>query len=263
VSARTNERGEFQLNGLSTGTYELKATAPQGYNAVARTIDIHDPRGCGTTVLYLRHDARVSGRVVDSRGIGVGGLPLALLSSGQPTPRASAAAVRAWTRTDGTFELELVQPGTYELGFTAPRPLNGRPTEVSAFYPGVPSRVDATKVVVAVGARVRLADFVVPATVALATVAGAVVDEAGNPVRRARVVLQQNVEGGGTVGPTFVTGEDGRFAFSLVEGARYVVHVTRYIGDERRPTGTQISMVPVTVASATPALSVIMKPNRD
>jgi hypothetical protein len=63
-SALTNDRGEFQLTGLTIGTYDLIARAPDGYDAVKLTIGIRDPRGCGTPTLYIRHDGRVIGRVL-------------------------------------------------------------------------------------------------------------------------------------------------------------------------------------------------------
>jgi hypothetical protein len=264
VSARTNARGEFRLNGLAVGTYELKATAPDGYESGERTWAVHDPRGCGTAALFIRHDARVTGRVVDGRGDGVRGLPLELVRAeefGSLRPRVTHA--QAWTGADGTFEFRLLQPGDYLLAFSAIRPVNGRPTMVRALHPGVLVRTAATSVALAATARVRLQDFVVPESITLATISGIVVDEAGSPVRRARIVLQENTEGGSRVGPSFVTAEDGRFVFSLIERARYVVHVTRSLGDERRPTGTHISQVPITVAPSTPLVTVVMKPSRD
>ena len=259
ATTRTNERGEFRLNGLSVGTYELRARAPDGYRAVERTIEVHDPRGCGTVPLYVEHDARVSGRVVDARDGAIGRLPLALLPADSFSLRPNAVTVQAWTKPDGTFELERVQPGNYLLGFGSIRSVDGRPTMVGALHPGVQSQSAATQIAVVARARVRLGDFVVPESITLAPVAGIVVDEAGSPVRGARVVLRQDVEGGNRVGPPAVTGEDGRFGFSLIDGASYLVHVTRYLGDERRPTGTQISMVPFTVAPSTPLVTVVMK----
>lgn len=32
------------------------------------------------------------------------------------------------------------------------------------------------------------------------------------------------------IGPRFVTGADGRFVFSVVDGGKYDVHATRYMG---------------------------------
>jgi hypothetical protein len=264
-SARTNDSGEFQLTGLTLGSYDLIARAPDGYEAVKRTVQIHDPRGCGTTALFIRHDGRVTGRVVDGRGGGVGGLPLDLVRSGElDTPGGSPTRVQTWTRSDGTFELRLVDPGEYLLGFNSIRPYNnGRLTFPRVLHPGVLEPTAATRVKVTAGERVRLENFVVPESIKLVTVPGIVVDEAGRPLRGAIVALRDRTEGPNVIGPRFVTGDDGRFAFSLVDGGRYDVHVTRYLGDERRPIEVQTSVVPFTASPETALLTVVMKPNRN
>jgi hypothetical protein len=95
---------------------------------------------------------------------------------------------------------------------------------------------------------VRLGNFVVPESIKLVTVPGIVVDEAGRPLRGAIVALRDRTEGPNVIGPRFVTGDDGRFAFSLVDGGRYDVHVTRYLGDERRPSEVQNSVAVYRIA---------------
>jgi hypothetical protein len=264
-SVRTNDRGEFQLTGLTVGTYDLIATAPDGYDAVTRTLQIHDPRGCGLTALFIRHDARVIGRVVDRRGSGIGGLPLELVPSGElDTPGGSVERSQTWTRSDGTFELRLVQPGEHLLGFNTIRPYNNaRLTFPRVLHPGVLEPTAATRVKVTAGERVRLDDLVVPESVKLVTVPGIVVDEAGRPVLGANVVLRDRTEGPNLIGPRFVTGDDGRFAFSVVDGGKYDVHVTRYLGDELRPREIQTSEVPFTASATTTLVTAVMRPNRN
>jgi hypothetical protein len=237
VSTRTNDRGDFELTGLTLGTYDLAASAPGGYDAVKLTFGIRDPRGCGRPTLYIRHDSRVMGRVVDGRGSGISGLPLELVLAAQlDTPGGSPSRVQTWTNSDGTFELRLVQPGEYLLGFNSIRSRNGQLTFARALHPGVLDATAATRVLVTAAERVRLGNFVVPESIKLVIVPGIIVDEAGRPVRGANVVLRDRAEGPNVIGPIFVTGDDGRFAFSLVDGGKYHVHVTRYLGDERRPS---------------------------
>jgi hypothetical protein len=122
VSTRADDRGEFELTGLSLGTYELVAKAPDGYDSIPRTLEIHDPRGCGTTSLLLRYDGRVTGRVVDSNGNGIQGLPIELLPSADvDKPGGGSNIPKAWTAADGTFAIRLVAPGEYVLGFNSIR----------------------------------------------------------------------------------------------------------------------------------------------
>jgi hypothetical protein len=254
VSAPTNERGEFELNGLALGTYDLVATPPPGYDNVSRRISIHDPRGCGVTTLFVQYDGRVTGRVVDGRGSGIAGLPIDLLRRSD-LDRADdrVRRVQGWTAADGTYELRLVAPGEYVMGANWIRRVGRGPGGPVAYYPGVAERSDAATIAVSVGDRVRLKDFVIPAAVRLVTVNGIVVDETGRPVREARIYLRDNGESPNILGPQFVTGEDGRFVFTVREGLRHDVHVTRYVGDDLRTTEVQTAIVPFTASPATPS----------
>jgi hypothetical protein len=264
VSTRANDRGEFELTGLSLGTYELVAQAPDGYDSVPRTLEIHDPRGCGTTSLLVRYDGRVTGRVVDSKGNGVQGLPIELLGSADvDKPGGSSTIPKAWTAADGTFTMRLVAPGEYVLGFNSIRGHDGQLTFPRAFYPGVTEPAAAGRVAVGVGTRARLRDFVVPENIRLVTVNGIVVDEANQPVREATITLTDSTEGPNSVGSPVTTGADGRFTFALVEGGKYELRARRYVGTDVRTRELQMmTMTQLTVSSATPLVTLVMKPNR-
>jgi hypothetical protein len=263
-SARTNSRGEFELTGLPVGKYEIVARAPDGHESIPRTVEIHDPRGCGQPAfLYVRYDGRVAGRVVDRSGVGIRGLPVELVLPGDvDKPGGTSNRFQTWTSTDGSFELRLVSPGEYVLGFNSIIGIDGQRTFPRAFYPGVTEPTGAARITVSAAEHVRLRDFVVPDSLRLVTVQGIVVDGAGRAVSDATVVLRDNTEGPNIIGPRFVTGDDGRFAFSVVDGGRYDVHVTRYVGADPATREMQVAMVPFTAAAATPVVTAVMKPNR-
>jgi hypothetical protein len=262
LSARADSRGEFELPGLPLGKYEIVARVPAGYESIPRTVEIHDPRGCGPTILYVRYDGRVAGRVVDRRGVGVRGLPVELvLPADVDKPGGSSNCFQTWTSADGSFELGLVSPGEYVLGFNTIVGIDGQRTWPRAFHPGVTEPAGAARITVSAAARVRLRDFVVPDGIRLVTVQGIVVDEAGRPVSDATIALRDNTEGPNIIGPRFITGDDGRFAFSVVEG-KYDVHVTRYVGADPATREVQIAMVAFTASATTPLVTAVMKPNR-
>lgn len=262
-SARTDSRGEFELTGLPAGNYEIVAQAPAGYESVSRTVDIHDPRGCGPTLLYLRYDGRVAGRVVDRNGAGVRGLPVELvLPADVDKPGGGSNRFQTWTSADGSFELRLVSPGEYVLGFNSIIGIDGRRTFPRALYPGVTEPAAAARINVSAAERVRLRDFVIPASIPLVTVQGIVVDEAGRPEKDATLALRDNTEAPNIIGPRFVTGEDGRFTFSVVDGGRYDIHVTRYAGTDPATREVQVAIVPFTASAATPFVTATIKPNR-
>ena len=261
-STRADDRGEFELTGLPLGTYELVAKAPDGYDSIPRRLEIHDPRGCGTTPLLLRYDGRVTGRVVDRNGDGVQGLPIELLRPADvDKPGGGLNPLKAWTAADGTFAIRLVAPGEYVLGFNAIRGHDGQPSFPRAFYPGVTDPGAAAKVPVGVGTSARLRDFVVPENIKLVRVNGVVVDEANQPVREATVTLTDSTEGPNTIGSPVTTGADGRFTFALVDGGKYELRARRYVGADRTRE-LQMAMTPLKVSSATPLVTLVIKPNR-
>jgi len=267
-SASTDERGEFALTGLPLGTYDVVASAPDGYEGSSRTVTINDPRGCGTTDLFIRHDGRVSGRVVDSRGAGVPGLALDLVL---PTEvdlldyRRKHVEVR--TAEDGTFEMRLVQPDTYFLTVTFAHGENSQLASTHVLYPGVIEPSGAQRVGVSEGERVVLQNFVIPEAIKLVTVTGVVVDEAGQPVRgarltpRAETLVPRPDTNPFILGPAFTTGADGRFAFSFVENGKYDIHATHYVGTAPY-IEVQTEIVPFTATAGGPTLKIVMKPNR-
>jgi hypothetical protein len=262
-TATSNQKGEFVLTGLPLGKYELIPEAPAGYAALPRRVELFDPRGCGETDLFLKHDGRVTGRVVDSRGTPIEGLALDLVPPGDVIkPGGGVNRVHAWTAADGRFEMRLVQPGEYLLGFNAFPGVDGRVTFPGAFYPGVVDLSAAGSVLVPPGERVYLRDFVVPEGIELVTVTGIVVDEQGKPVQGASVSLTDSTEGPNPIGRPVMTAGDGRFTFSLIRRGRYEVHVRRHVDT---PTGTrqlQTRSVTFEAAAVASPMTIVLKPAR-
>jgi hypothetical protein len=264
-TARANARGDFVLSGLPLGKYELVATAPKGYVASPQSIEIHDPRGCGTQVVYVRSDGRVTGRVVDGSGAGVRGLPLELVPVGEiDRPYGSLRRASAWTAADGTFEMREVRPGEYLLGFHTIRDRVGRLTRPHAFHPGTAASAAATRIVVTTpGERVRLRDFVVPRDIQLITVEGVVLDEAGSPVAAAEVGIRETT--GDSIGiGQLVTGVDGRFAFSVISGVRYFILARQYVKADAASRWGEVYVAEAVFAASpgVPPLTMVPKPQR-
>lgn len=249
VTARSDRDGAFELAGLPLGSYKVTVKAPEGYEGGSQTVDIHDPRGCGPELLYVRYDGRVAGRAIDSGGNGVRGLPLELVATAGPDNSGGGAPpLRTWTAGNGTFEVRLVPPGRYLL--TLPRAFNlGHPNSAGA------------EVVVSAGARVRLPDFVLPEGIPIVTVEGVVVDPAGQPARDAHIVLSDSSEGPSAVGPRFTTGPDGKFAFTVIDGRKYELHASRYVGPDSQTREAQIGMVRFTASETTSSLTVALRPS--
>jgi hypothetical protein len=149
-----------------------------------------------------------------------------VLAADRDAPGGSSKRISGWTAGDGTFEFNQVPPGTYVLGFNSARDLTGRRSLPAAFHPGVIDGARAATIDITAAQRIQLRDFVVPPEIKLTTVSGTVVDREGAPISGALVTVSPSVEGQAATGPTLRTKEDGRFAFSVVQDVRYMLHVS-------------------------------------
>ena len=258
-SATANERGEFVLNGLRLGAYDLTANVPQGYESSPARIEIHDPRGCGEVGLIVWYDGRVTGRVIDRNGSPIASLPLELVPlsdvNARPGERFHNAAQ---SNADGTFELRRVGPGEYVValaGTAAPKIGIADRT----FHPEVGASARTSTVTVGTGEQVRLPNSVMQGSLKLVTITGAVVDEMKQPVRDAEVMVGgRETEGGSSARLTPTLDSDGRFTFTLLEGEQYVVYVRRRAG-----TGPpQMGRTSFIAASGSPTVIVVVRSSR-
>jgi carboxypeptidase family protein len=258
-SVVANERGEFEVTGLPLGIYELVPTPPNGFAADTRTVEVHDPRGCGTTPLFIQYDGRVTGRVVDSRGTPIPALALELVREADVDPSGGSRKQFVRTSADGSFEIRRLPPDAYVLGFNSIGLRNGQLPIRHAFYPGAIERGDARALVVGAGERVRLDDFVIPDAIKLVTVNVTVVDEGGIRVRDAQLEIRDPTGRAYAGGTPIITGDNGRVTLTLLENGKYEVHATMYVGasgDQRVQLGTTA----FTATPRSPTLTVVIKP---
>lgn len=150
---RTDDQGSFRLFGLTPGEYTVSATLREGQGAANANLEADEPSGYAPTYypgvpnineaqrltlgvgqeqtnisfgLLLTRLVRVSGRIIDSRGMpatrgAVMLLPADTLRAGLGGGNAGGTAVRG----DGTFQFPGVAPGNYLL-FVRPGGGGGR-----------------------------------------------------------------------------------------------------------------------------------------
>jgi hypothetical protein len=254
--------GEYVLPDVPAGKYVVAAEAPPGYEPVVRQIDVRDPQGCGPADIVMKADGRVSGRVVDSRGVPVPGLPLDLVVEAErDLLGGSQKRVSGWTGPDGAFEFRLVPQGEYVLGFNTTRGNDGRLALPRAFYPGVVEANDAGTIKVAAGERVQLQDFVVPQAIRLTTVKGVVVDVDGRAIGGATVTLRDDSEAPNVIGREFKTTDDGYFSFAVVVGVRYDLHISRRVTPNGTAPRNHVTTKYFTAAAGLPIMTVVLKPS--
>jgi hypothetical protein len=125
VSALSDVDGQFRFRGLGPGRYTVTATADHFASAetVEVTADVTSPSE--DVECKLVPALSISGRVVDKRTA----RPLADITVTVRAPESTDVVQSARSRTDGTFALENLVPGDYQVGVmmaTPPAPLDVR-----------------------------------------------------------------------------------------------------------------------------------------
>ncbi|MEM7160494.1 MAG: carboxypeptidase regulatory-like domain-containing protein [Myxococcota bacterium] len=188
----TDEDGRFEVTGLRDARYELAAESSGGRERVTAIA-----RPGQDVALALAELGRVEGQVT------LDGQPLKSYAVRVEGPTARGKQVRD---SAGHFELERLDPGTYQLVVTAPDG-SGR-----------------AEVTVGAGESVTK-DVVLEHKL---TVRGRIVDEAGQPVPGAMILVGEGAAGQVSIEQTgdeapLVTDEDGRFELNCAAGPRALV----------------------------------------
>lgn len=176
--------------------------------------------------IALTPAAVVLGRVLAPDGEPVENVRVTLLRPGR-APGQAEFSLTGMTNDAGEFRIPRVEPGPYLLMSTPPGNDSGDGVVVPTYYPGTPSASEARRVEVAKGATVTGLDFVMQ-TVKTGTIAGIVLDPAGQPVQGADVRVSSPGRGHEDVAISMPglasshTGADGRFQLRLPAGEHWL-----------------------------------------
>lgn len=113
-TGRSNARGEFLVEGLPAGTYEIVASGETARDAGAgpRTIDLMSGGRAEVELTVAARTGRIRGRVVEDGGPVTDALVVAHLGS-EPGSLLSSDVPPVLTDLDGRFSLEGLQEGRY------------------------------------------------------------------------------------------------------------------------------------------------------
>ncbi len=233
----TDERGVFQAKGLLPGRYELRATAegfvPSSQTGPSTVVLLSDGEKFSSADFKLVKTSTIEGTIVDSMGAGIPNVRIqmvaALFISGKyillplPNQRAGMSDDR------GNFHIGNIRPGEHYMVATSGA-FAGRPDEPAypaGFYPTGTLASGPQPLAIRPGSDLRGLRMTLPVREP-ADVFGVTVDDAGNPLGQALVVLVEATGGlvnAAAPGRT-VSGPDGRFAFRNVAAGRYLVQAT-------------------------------------
>jgi protocatechuate 3,4-dioxygenase beta subunit len=241
--AITDQDGRFVFDRIFAGTYTVDAQKT-GFVSLNQpdqrhTVDVVAGRAVALD-LQLQKGAVVSGRVLDASGepmADVHIMAMRRMTAPQGTQAARllpAGGGGAQTNDIGEFRLPGLAAGEYYIvamprgqspfGGPGVTPPNGtaKTTTTTTFYPGTSDQQAAQPIAVAAGAEVGNISFTMQSAPAF-RISGIVVDENGDLVAGARVMLMNNPRNGMFLGPGGggQSRDDGRFTIGEVPPGTY------------------------------------------
>jgi hypothetical protein len=221
---------------------------PSGYVVAFSppSIDVPDPRSCQEMIVRIRHDGRISGRVVDARGSGVASLrvhvePLVVRKDDRPD-------LVALTRSDGTYEVTRVPPGRFRVTISGSTDARHDCVHETVWHPGTDTIGSATVVKLGPAERTTIGDLVLPDTLSFTHVSGVVVGSDGGPVTGARVFLTGESRSGAIVNGPATTDLSGLFTIAAPTGrqCRIFAELTAQDGPRTRTAASEAVRIAVT-----------------
>ena len=242
----TDQDGRFVFSGLKPGEYRIDVQrtgyAPlEAAPARGRTIQLADGQSIDNLILQLQKGAVISGRIVGPSGepqSDVRMMALRRITGPGTQSRLIPAPMQGMQQTNdlGEFRLSGLPPGEYYVsaaphiqspfgapGITPPAAQDTpRTAPTTTYYPGTTDAAAAQPIAVARGAEVGNISFMLLSLPAF-RISGVVVDENGNPVAGAMVMLMGDPRNGVLMGPVGNgrSGDDGRFAIENVVSGTY------------------------------------------
>jgi len=265
--------GEFSFDAYEGLPYAIVAGSgkdPDGKQLRGRVSSSITPVQSEQTVVTLPSPATLKGRLVDDRGRPVTNVAVELIP--EETRKwqelnGSPYYQRSTSDGEGRFEISGLVPHRYLLALHASSPPYATSERVEfppAFYPGTSDRNQAAVIEIKEGARLEIANFVLPAPLSLESVDGVAVWPDGRVVESGFVEVEDvdfpewTSVSSGTIRP------DGHFTLRLYQGRRYVIRATTYKDREGReslwPIETQSDKIFVDAQSKRPELRMPASP---
>ncbi|MFL6231665.1 MAG: carboxypeptidase regulatory-like domain-containing protein [Thermoanaerobaculia bacterium] len=201
-SGVTDDEGGFAFDGVSPGPISLSARAPRRQETELRNLEVKAGQDLTNVEVVLAPGATVEGRVLSPEGRPV---PGAEVSVAQPSQdNFGWSSLRATADGDGQYRIDGIPPGKRTLEARA-----------EGYRRGV-REVEAS-------ARAATVDFELERGL---EVSGRIVDDGGNPVPGAQLMLMAG-RGFSLNAPRAQSGADGAFRLTGLQDGTYTLHVNK------------------------------------
>jgi hypothetical protein len=217
-SASTNASGDYRMIGLAGGSYQLYFSpgCRNDGNYTSASLTVHTTAGEPTTGAnaVLQVGGEISGTVTDTHGSPVAHMCIELAATGNYT-----ALVPYRTAADGTYVIDQLSAGTYQVGFVSG--CGNSASYAPNWYDNQSSENTATPITIALGATFTANAVLQPG----ATITGRVTSASGRPLSRVCVeaVIPSGFDYLGVFRATTQT-RDGTYTLSGLAPGNYLIN---------------------------------------
>jgi hypothetical protein len=232
LRTRTDATGTYRFLNPPPGRYQVTVHPPRGFavfpgrDAATADVDVTTRTCSAEHDVSLEIDGRISGRVVDARGLPVPDQVQVSLVTTASADRAFAAVhSRSEYTKDGRYEFTGVPPGEYLLGVSIAAPPQRHTPYETTYYPGGSDRGRARVFGLSAGEQITGIDISLPERMPQVIITGIIKRADGASVVRARVELYD----AGlpsvplSLGPSADADVQGRFSIPAFRGREYLL----------------------------------------
>jgi len=225
LSAVTNSAGVYEAIGLQPGRYSVSIEVPKGLKirfpsatgalfveGDGATVELTSNAGVNVSFV-LQADTRLSGRMLDAKGIPMTGVCFDLESVEDPVE--ISARFFGCSKAGGVFETTMMPPGKYLLVAHDNVQLDLLKSKSTLYYPGVRVRERATTISIEAGNYVENLEIRLPFDETRYKLSGKLQFADGVPVAGATVTFTSPEHG---YSETAATGPDGSFGLPVIAG---------------------------------------------
>jgi protocatechuate 3,4-dioxygenase beta subunit len=240
ITIKTDKDGRYRFDNLPANNYRVRVLSNEYVSAIDRYSNRYSGASAGINVavgqgvavqnaeIAIILGGKISGRVLDSDGKPVAGIPVEVYwSDGQPAYFASKGAEESTTDSQGKFKLSGLVPGAYLIGqgidmermvgkvrdkndFSHIGNVHSDSYYERTYYPGVQDKAKAKPFEITTGIEIKDIFFSIGKKLRAYSVNGQIIDEEGNPISNYRFGVCRRTPDGGysssTDGQTDING---------------------------------------------------------